>query len=100
MNTIVMSDITGKFDVESQMFLNNFTYLRTENDIIMFAQLVQDKLEFKGIKITFQNFPFFRMRKFYHLNDAIRLVKRTFAKLRLYFCFQRFELIRGKILAD
>jgi len=28
----------------------------------MFAQLIQDKLEFKGIEITFQNIPFFRMR--------------------------------------
>ena len=74
------------------MFFDNLAYLLTQSDIILLAQLVENKFEFERIKIIFQLQVFFRMIFFNHGNNALRFIKRVVAKLPSDFFFQRPEI--------
>ena len=85
MHMFIISNVAGKINMESQMFFDKLAYLRTQSDIILLAQLIKNKLEFKRIKIIFQLQAFFRMIFFNHGNNAFRFIKSVVAKLPLTF---------------
>ena len=60
MNMFIVGNVAVKINMEPEMFFDNLAYLRTQSDIILLAQLVENKFEFERIKIIFQSAGIFQ----------------------------------------